>query len=302
MNKTLSTASKLILAGGLLCVSAQASALRSCNTADVKITSVSQYSDTTASATLQTITQPGATWNAADCAGAFSGNDAFYPQTNLGYAGDGLLNGGVQNDKSGSTLFPGGAFITPQYPLQDLDKDGQATDPGWIMLGKYQELSKDGPWAFVPNTIGGHSDIVTSSFFTATISSAGKGTWAFTPDATVAQRTSTILGRNYFDQFALVFKAGDSFSVYDFTPDLFGMLPPDVDDPVMNWFGTYDVSGTLRAGKDDKNPAGLSHISLWVRDPAATVQTTTTQVPEPSTLALLGVSAAALIRMRRKSA
>ncbi|MBS0347667.1 MAG: PEP-CTERM sorting domain-containing protein [Proteobacteria bacterium] len=300
MNKTLSTASKLILAGGLLCVSAQASALRSCNTADVKITSVSMYSDTTSSATLQTIYS--GSQAAADCAGAFAGNDEFAPTTNLGYAGDGLLNGGVQNGKNGGTLFPGGAFITPQYPLQDLDKDGQATDPGWIMLGKYQELSKNGPWAFVPNTIDGHSDIVTSSFFTATISTSGKGTWAFTPDATVAQRTSTILGRNYFDQFALVFKAGESFSVYDFTPDLFNMAPPDVDDPVMNWFGTYDVSGTLRAGKDDKNPAGLSHISLWVRDPAASVQTTTTQVPEPSTLALLGLSAAALIRTRRKSA
>lgn len=302
MNKTLSTASKLVLAGGLLCVSAQASALRSCNTADVKITSVSMFSDTTSSATLQTIYS--GSQGAADCAGAFAGNDAFYPTTNLGYAGDGLLNGGAQNGSGGGTLFPGGAFITPQYPLQDLDKDGKATDPGWIMLGKYQELSKDGPWAFVPNTIGGHSDIVTSSFFTATISTAGKGTWAFTPDATVAQRTSTILGRNYFDQFALVFKAGDSFSVYDFTPDLFHMPPPDVDDPVMNWFGTYDVSGTLRAGGKDglKNPAGLSHISLWVRDPAATVQTTTTQVPEPSTLALLGVSAAALIRTRRKTA
>lgn len=300
MNKPLSAASKLLLTGGLLSVSAHASALVSCNTADVKITSVSRYSDTTSDATLSTITPPGATWNAANCAGAFSGNDGFYPSTNLGYAGDGLLNGGPQN-QSGSTLFPGGAFITPQYPLQDLNKDGQVNDPGWIMLGKFEQQTKNGPWAFSPSTVGGSSAIVLGSFFTATVTGAGTGTWAFSPDATVAQRTSTLLGRNYFDQFALVFKAADSFSVYDFTPAQFGMEAPEVDDPVMNWSGTYDVSGTLRTGGKDglKNPAGLSHISLWVRDPTQTAQTS--HVPEPSTLALLGLSAAALIRTRRQA-
>lgn len=303
MNKTLSAASKLLIAGGILSVSAHASAaaLLSCKDSDVKITSVSQYSDTSGSATLHTIYSGSV--GAADCAGSFSGNDAFYPTTNLGYAGDGVLNGGLQN-QSGSTLFPGGAFITPQSPLQDLDKNGQVNDPGWIMLGKFEQTN--GKWGFTANAVGGYTDIVLSSFFTATVTGAGKGTWAFTPDSTVAQRTSTILGRNYFDQFALVFKAGNAFSVYDFTPEQFGMSAPEVDDPVMNWSGTYDVSGTLRTGGKDglKNPAGLSHISLWVRDPAATPLITppTTNVPEPGTLALVGLSAAALLRTRRKAA
>lgn len=300
MKKTLSAASKLFLAGGLLSIAAHAgaapvSSLAPCGKTDVEITQVSQYSGTTSGATLNTIYT--GNMAAAACAGAFSGNDGFYPSTNLGYAGDGLLNGGTQV-ASGATLFPNGAFITPQSPLQDLDKNGQVNDPGWIMLGKFEQ--NNGSWGFTPSTVGGSSAIVLSSFFTATITGAGTGTWSFTPDATVAQRTSSLLGRNYFDQFALVFKAGNAFSVYDFTPAEFGMDAPSVNDPVMNWSGTYDVSDTLTSGGANNNAAGLSHISLWVRDPAPTAPTS--HVPEPSTLALLGLSAAALIRNRRKAA
>lgn len=299
MKKTLSPARKLLLAGGLLSLSVHASAAPTstaapCGTTDVEITQVSQYSGTTSNATLNTIYN--GNMAAAACAGAFSGNDGFYPSTNLGYAGDGLLNGGIQN-QSGAALFPGGAFITPQSPLQDLDKNGQVNDPGWIMLGKFEQ-GNNGSWGFTPSTVGGSSAIVLSSFFTATITGQGTGTWSFTPDATVAQRTSSLLGRNYFDQFALVFKAGNAFSVYDFTPAEFGMTAPKVTDPVMNWSGTYDVSDTLKNGGG--GGAGLSHISLWVRDPAPTGQTS--QVPEPSTLALVGLSAVALIRSRRKAA
>lgn len=296
MHKTLSTASRLLLTGGLLSVSAHASALVSCNTGDVQITKVQQYSSTDSNATLSTIYDSSSNpiynpaVSAADCA-AFTGNDTPYPKTNLGYAGDGLLNGGVQH-KGDTPLFAGGAFITPQSPLQDLDKDGQVNDPGWILLGKFDP--KNG---FTPSPINGTTSIVLSSFFTATVTEQGIGTWSFTPDATVAQRTSSLLGRNYFDQFALVFKAGNGFSVYDFTPAAFGMNAPQITDPVMNWYGTYDVSDTLTNGGGG---AGLSHISLWVRDPAPTIQTT--QVPEPSTLALIGLSAAALIRSRRKAA
>jgi len=293
MMKSRSSVCSLLLVGGLLSTSAHALV---CDNSDVRITSVSQYSSTKAGATLSTITPVGFSTDAAACAGAFGGNDAFYPTTNLGYAGDGVLNGGVQNGKNGAVLFPGGAFITQKYPLEDIKGDGTANDPGWIMLGKYTPGS-----GFAPSAIGGDSSIVLRSFFSVTQTGAGTGTWAFTPDATAARRAATAIGNNWFDQFALVFKAGDNLAVYDFTPDLFGAKSPLASDPIMNWFGTYDLSDTLRTGGSDgnKNPAGLSHISLWARDPSALPDPTT--VPEPSALALLGLAGYALVRSRKRA-
>jgi len=284
---------KLILSASILAAAgaAQSASLLPCNVNDVKVTSVAQYSSTAAGATLHTIAS-GLSLGAADCDGAYSGNDGYYPSQNLGWQGDGLLNGGLQTS-TGMTLFPGGAFITDDYPLSDLDNDGGVDDPGWIMLGKF-DPSKG---SFTPAAVGGDSSIVLSSFFTATVDSAGKGTWALTPDATVAQRTSAVLGKNYFDQFALVFKAANSFAVYDFTAAQFGVAHPSVDVPIMNWSGTYDVTGTLRTGGKDglKNPAGLSHITVWARDPA-----TPTSVPEPGTLALLGIAALGALGVSRR--
>lgn len=292
MKTKTSVISALLLASGVLAAPAYAGPLSDCQTSDVQITRVTQFSDTTATATTETIyAATGTPVGAAACAGAFTGNDGFYPTTNLGYAGDGLLNGGTQV-ASGSTLFPGGAFIDAAHPLQDLDGNGHVNDPGWIMLGKYENGQ------FTPSAVGGNTGIVLGSFFSATVTGTGTGTWAFTPDATVAQRIGDTFGRNYFDAFALVFKAGNSFAAYDFTPELFGADSPLPTDPVMNWYGSYDVSGTLRAGKDGKNAAGLSHITLWARDPA--LPEVATQVPEPASLGLMAIAGAALLRSRKR--
>lgn len=282
----------IILVAALLSIGTAQAAV--CQLMDVQINSISRYSSTSSTATLNNVVS-GIAAGADACAGAYAGNDGFYPTTNLGYAGDGLLNGGTQV-ATGSTIFPGGAFITPQYPLQDLNKNdgaGVAKDPGWIMLGKFEQNATTNVWGFTPNAIGGNSTLVLSSFFTATVDAAGKGTWSFTPDAQAGTRASQagVLGKNWFDQFALVFKAGDDFAAYDFTYDRFiatGLISgiPLATDPMLNWSGTYDVSNTIRTGGQDgtKNPAGLSHISLWVRDPAAV-----NDIPEPTTIALLGL-------------
>lgn len=281
MNKLLVSAAGLILGSGLLGASAYAAP---CQTSDVRITSVYQFSDTTAAATLSQITPAGFTTAAAACAGSFSGNDTSRLGSNLGYAEEGLLNGAVQTSAPKEVLFSGGAFITPDYPLQDLKGDGTANDPGWILLGKFTPGE-----GFATEAIGGNSGIVRSSFFSATETSAGQGTWAFTPDAAAAARAATALGNNWFDQFALVFKAGNELAVYDFTPALFGAASPLSTDPIMNWFGSYDVSKTLTNGSE---AFGLSHVSLWARDPG--------HLPEPSTFALLGLAACALAWARRQ--
>jgi hypothetical protein len=250
------------------------------------IDTVKQFNGTTAGSTAVTLVS-GLNYAATACAGAFQGNDVPVPQTNLGYAGDGLLNGGVQ--QVGDTpVFPGGAFVT-ESQLLDLEKPGVFVDPGWIMLGKYEGGS------FKPQAIGGDKTYVLPSFFTVTQTSAGKGTWSFTPDAEAGKRliAGGVLTKNWFDQFALVFKSNTGFVVYDFAAELslLGLASlPLATDPMYQWSGTWDVTGPL--GKKD-----LSHATLWVRDPV-----NTTNVPEPGALALLGLGLFGVALVRRRQA
>lgn len=254
-----------------------------CSVSDVQVTSVGQFSSTSADATMTTYNI--APMDAAACAGGYDGNDMPKPTINLGYAGDGLLNGALQTP-SGDDLFPGGAFITDEYPTSDLRGDGTADDPGWVMLGRI-DFNRDGTGTFVPEAVGGDTSIVLASFFTVTSNGDGTGTWAFTPDAAVASRTEALFGKNYFDQFALVFKQAREFAAYDFTAAQFGVAHPSVDVPIFHFGGTFDISKTLGRG--------LSHVSLWARDPASL-----NTVPEPGVLGLLGLAALGLAGVRRR--
>ena len=257
------------------------------DTSNVVIDTVKQFDGTTAGSTAVTL-KSGLKYAATACAGAFEGNDVPLPQTNLGYAGDGLLNGGKQN-KNDPIEFPNGAFVTSSQ-LLDLEHPGDYVDPGWIMLGKYEGGE------FKPQPIDGDSSYVDFTFFTVTETSPGKGTWSFTPDAEAGKRliAGGVLTKNWFDQFALVFKSNTGFVVYDFAADLslLGLASlPLATDPMYQWSGTWDVTETL----GNKN---LSHATLWVRDPV-----NTTNVPEPGALALLGLGlfGVALVRRRQSS-
>ncbi|MCB1954603.1 MAG: PEP-CTERM sorting domain-containing protein [Rhodocyclaceae bacterium] len=270
--------------------------LRSCNTSDVQVTSAQQYSSVSAGATLGSNLLLGPVSSAA-CAGAFEGNDTPYPKTNLGYENDGLLNGAIQGTPPYADLFPAGAFVT-DADKTDLDGDGFADDPGWIMLGK-TDFGSSGPGPFAPAAVGGDSTIVLASFFTVSQSSTGQGTWAFTPDPLVALRALDLLGKNSFDQFALVFKSGNAFAIYDFTAAQFGVFDPSADDPQFNFAGTWDTTRTLLncnvngQGVEKCNAAGISHVTLWARDPGGS-----SDVPEPQTLWLAGAAliSCALVR------
>ncbi|ANQ86703.1 hypothetical protein dqs_3686 [Azoarcus olearius] len=289
-NKLLAMASTVALLGALPYSAAHAG-FTTCSTSDVKVTTVLLSTDTTSDITKPNLPSP---INSFDCAGGFAGNDMPKPSQeadgNLGYAGDGLLNGAPQQGgQGGGVLFPGGAFISDTYPLSDLDKDGEVDDPGWIMLGRI-DFAKDGSGTFKPMLIGGDDSIVWASFFTVKSNGDGTGTWAFTPDPDVAKRAFDILGKNYFDQFALIFKQSTAFAAYDFTAAQFGIEHPTADMTPLHFGGTFDISKTL--GK------GLSHVSLWARDPSFGITT----VPEPGALGLLGLATLGLAFARRKRA
>lgn len=259
-----------------------------CNNADVRVTKYVGSPSGTAS----NWTEPATPINAAACAGAFAGNDMPVPSLNLGYKGDGLLNGAPQSTPPRANIFPGGAFMR-ELGLQysDLQDDGVADDPGWIMLGRFDFDTN----LFGPSAIGGSLGIVLSDFFSVTSTGAGTGTWAFSPDAGFTARADAILGKHDFDQFALVFKASTSFAAYDFSTEQFGWDSGEL----FGLQGSYDTRNTLRTS-NGKNPAGISHISLWARDPFFNDSELT--VPEPGTLALVGLAFAGLAFSRRRRA
>lgn len=279
---TLSTLALLSLTSVPVFAGTVSTTLNDCASGNVTVTTV------TIAAT-QTVINA-APINFKSCYGAFAGNDTPYPTTNLGYFNDGLLNG--QNQKwqgpgTGGDLFGNGAFLTSPYSAYDLNHDGIA-DPGWIYLGKVDGPGTNGFEAVAK--IGAYTGIVLDSFFSISFDATkGIWNWAFTPDLGVIARAGVVLGDAYFDQFALVFKQGDAFAAYNFTGQQFGFDHPTSAGPVLNFYGTADLSPVFGS-------RGLSHVSLWARDPGSD-----NSVPEPGTLVLSALALVGLGTRRRKA-
>ncbi len=268
---------------------------QACKLADIQITSY-QKQDGSAATAVPSI-------NASACYGAFNGNDDVSQLGfNLGYDNVGWLN-------QQSTLWSGpGAFIS-DADLQNLQGLGNI-DPGWIFFGKYTagtfDPSSSNKTGF--DSYNYASDLIGLSNCkdknNAAIACAGgdvvKGEWTYKPPVTTSQQLLDMLGTDkYFDQVTVIFKSSTSYALYNFNIAALG-LPAVVGSSDENYMfkGVWDMSTTLLT-PNGKNPAGLSHISIWGRDPAF-VQPPALDVAAPMSLALSGIGLLLLSLHRRR--
>lgn len=277
-----------------------------CKLSDVQITSYQKQDGSLAIPTLI---------NATACYGAFGGNDDVSNLgNNLGYDDIGWLN------QESPEYWPGtdpenplpGAFIT-DADLQDLqDNDLGFVDPGWIFFGKYGDTGN----SFVPSS--SNKDGVTYNYAADLISLSQcknaadeivpcggegvvKGEWTYKPPVTNPEELLNMLGADkFFDQVTVVFKSAHMFAMYNFNIAAFG-LPAVVGTTDENYMfkGVWDMSTTLMTN-GNKNPGGLSHISIWGRDPVSTDTPPPVDVSAPMSLALTGLALLLLGIQRRR--
>lgn len=205
-------------------------------------------------------------------------NASFLSNSNLGYDEDGWLNQGALNDWWSGP----GAFIDDS-DLLDLDGDKQVDDPGWIYVGK------DEGNGFVGETSQNEDTSYTFENDLITFDNGGigakSGEWQYSPPKNNPPQLLELLGGDFFDQVAVVFKAGNGFAMYNFTLSDLGLDPVLAGDFNFAFSGTWNIDNTLGHA--------LSNMSFWARDPVKA-----TEVPEPSTLGLLFLSGLFLLRRK----
>lgn len=240
---------------------------------------------------------------ASSCFGVVGGNDSgahgLPAGQNIGQSNDGLLNGGGKNGATGEGIDPLTFIQSGQY--LDLDGDGEATDPGWIYLGKYENNGFTG-WN-KPLDISSVLDF-SLTFVTDTKGKQDKtqGTWTLTTFEDIIDTVieeGVLTDRSLFDHLALILKAGDNYVVYDFD---FNQLQEELGDD-FDYQTPYVLSGTWNTG-DLTNKNGkakdLSHLSVWARDPIGPMgdDEPSNSIPAAGTLLLLGLGLTMLLGAR----
>jgi len=252
---------------------------------------------------IATLGAPGAnllsqSYNASQCIGFIGPNpshnddpynfDVDNPTTNIGYLGDGLLNGGLHQGKQ---YFDGSEFIDVPGDYQDLKTPGVYVDPGWIHLTHFDANTKQ--WTYsnagtgIVNPALNIADLLTFSIDCApsnpnslgNLGDCKSGTWQLTTKTDIIQQVVALLGPATFDHLAFSIKAGPSFVVYDFNfKDIFGAE----NNPLLNFSTPYILGGTFNTS--DMRNAGISHMNVFARDPQDP-----NRIPAPATLLMFGL-------------
>jgi hypothetical protein len=255
-------------------------------------------------------------YNASECIGIYDGNDNVQTGNNIGEFKDGFLNG--ENSILTGYEFIDGLIdgnVNPWYdgdPL-DIDGDTDATDPGWINLGKFDvdnnSLEEDKKVTSFDGTKSlWISDVLELTFTCLGGSECTSINWTLATDIDIVETVREVMGRSTFDHLAFVTKAGNAtidkktgevkkgdqgWAIYDFNfYEIFGKEAPGA----FNFETAYSLSGSIDIKDSGDFSAGLSHLSIWARDPLAPSNT----VPEPSTLAIFALGIMGLVIRRFK--
>lgn len=258
--------------------------------------------------------------NATQCLGMFqnaNNADMDLPEldrtnidgNNLGYAGDGWMNyygnanGLPAYNYDSSPFWSGpGAFIGTD-DLQDLETPGNKVDPGWVYLGKDEGMGAnnvsfkgssstngtltynfiDNLFQCAPTNPDNPLDLAgIDGMSWGSCSGLTKGAWKYTPPATQPQELLDLLGGEFFDSTAVIFKGGNGFVMYEFKLSDLGLDPILAGQVKLEFSGLFDLSDTLI--NNGSQSAGISNTSLWARDPFVGAQ-----VSAPGSLALSGL-------------
>lgn len=239
--------------------------------------------------TKQVTPAPGTAWVTTPIATTacllINGNDVPLPKDNLGYYGDGIMNGGAMPKKD--PVFPNGAFIDgPNDPhLQDLDGDGKKNDAGWVLLGKYDSNAGFNPADTILGQDNAKNQLFKPEYFSMSCNGRGgpigckAGTWQLAPPATIKEQLAALNFKGFFNRLMIVLKSNPGFALYYFD---FTKMPSFNLNEVYNFKGTFNTGAFLNPqGKIQ----GLSHASIYVGDPVGDSR----DVPEPAALSLLGL-------------